>query len=64
MLCLAITYFINRYWSKPYGKIFAIAIFAAAVAMFVLFYPVISGDPTTIEYTKTLKWFPSWYFAS
>jgi dolichyl-phosphate-mannose--protein O-mannosyl transferase len=64
MLCLAITYFINRYWSKPYGKVFAIAIFAASVAMFVLFYPVISGAPTTIEYTKTLKWFPSWYFAS
>jgi dolichyl-phosphate-mannose--protein O-mannosyl transferase len=64
MLCLAITYFINRYWSKPYGKAFAIIVFAAAVAMFVLFYPVISGAPTTLEYAKTLKWFPSWYFAT
>lgn len=64
MLCLAVTYFINKYWSKPYGKIFAIAIFAASVALFLLFYPVISGAPTTIEYAKTLKWFPSWYFAT
>jgi dolichyl-phosphate-mannose--protein O-mannosyl transferase len=64
MLCLAITYFINRYWSKPYGKVLALAVFVAAVALFVVFYPVISGAPTTLEYAKTLKWFPSWYFAT
>ncbi|NLF89152.1 phospholipid carrier-dependent glycosyltransferase [Candidatus Bathyarchaeota archaeon] len=64
MLCLAITYFVNRYWSKPYGKVLAVVVFAAAVALFVMFYPVISGAPTTLEYAKTLKWFPSWYFAT
>jgi dolichyl-phosphate-mannose--protein O-mannosyl transferase len=64
MLCLAITYFINKYWSKPLCKVIAIAIFAIAVGLFLGFYPVISGDPTTIEYIKNLKWFPSWYFAS
>jgi dolichyl-phosphate-mannose--protein O-mannosyl transferase len=64
MLCLAITYFINKYWSKPYGKVIAIVIFALAVGMFLAFYPVISGAPTTIEYAKTLKWFSSWYFAT
>jgi dolichyl-phosphate-mannose-protein mannosyltransferase len=64
MLCLAITYFINRYWHKPLGKVAAIAIFAAVVAMFLLFYPVFSGAPATLEYIKNLKWFPSWYFAS
>ena len=64
LLCLAITYFINRYWHKPLGKVAAIAIFAAVVAMFLLFYPVFSGAPATLEYIKNLKWFPSWYFAS
>ncbi|MCW4000487.1 MAG: phospholipid carrier-dependent glycosyltransferase [Candidatus Bathyarchaeota archaeon] len=63
LLCLALTYFINKYWHKPEGKAAAIAIFAATVAMFVLFYPVISGAPTTSEYIHNLKWFPSWFFA-
>jgi dolichyl-phosphate-mannose-protein mannosyltransferase len=64
LLCLAITYFINKYWSTRKGKIAAIAIFAGAVALFVLFYPVISGAPVTTAYVHSyLKWFPSWYFA-
>ncbi len=34
MLCLAINIFINRYWSKTYGKVLAVVIFVAAVALF------------------------------
>ena len=64
MLCLAITYFINKYWHKPVAKIVVIAIFAIVVVLFLWFYPVISGAPTTVEYIKNLKWFPSWYFGS
>jgi dolichyl-phosphate-mannose-protein mannosyltransferase len=63
LLCLAITYFINKIWSKSWGKIVAIAIFAVTVAMFLLFYTVISGFPVTSDYVHYLKWFPSWYFA-
>jgi hypothetical protein len=64
LLCLAITYFINKYWSTRKGKIAAVALFAGAVALFVLFYPVISGAPVTTAYVHSyLKWFPSWYFA-
>ena len=64
LLCLAITYFINKYWNTRLGKVAAIAIFAGAVAMFVLFYPVISGAPVSTSYVHSyLKWFPSWYFA-
>ena len=63
LLCLAITYFINKYWNKRLGKVAAIAIFVAAIAMFVLFYPVISGAPTSTSYIHNLKWFPSWFFA-
>lgn len=64
LLCLAITYFINKYWNTRNGKIAAIAIFVGAVAMFALFYPVISGAPISTTYVHNyLKWFPSWYFA-
>jgi dolichyl-phosphate-mannose-protein mannosyltransferase len=64
LLCLAITYFINKYWNTRVGKVAAIAIFAGTIAMFVLFYPVISGAPVSTSYVHSyLKWFPSWYFA-
>jgi dolichyl-phosphate-mannose--protein O-mannosyl transferase len=63
LLCLAITYFINKYWNKRLGKVAAIAIFVAAIAMIILFYPVISGAPASTSYIHNLKWFPSWFFA-
>ncbi|MDR0372795.1 MAG: glycosyltransferase family 39 protein [Nitrososphaerota archaeon] len=63
LLCLAITYFINRYWHKPAGKAATITIFATAAVLFVVFYPVISGAPASTEYIHQLKWFKSWFFA-
>ena len=61
LLCLAITYFINKYWHTREGKIAAIAIFAGTVALFALFYPVISGAPVSSSFIHNyLKWFPSW----
>ena len=61
LLCLATTYFINKYWHTREGKIAAIAIFAGAVALFILFYPAISGSPVSTSFIRTyLKWFPSW----
>jgi dolichyl-phosphate-mannose--protein O-mannosyl transferase len=34
---------------------------AVAVGLFAMFYPVLSGAPTTIEYAEQyLKWFDSW----
>lgn len=64
LLCLGITYFINKYWNTRQGKIAAIAIFAGAAALFMLFYPVISGAPISTAYIHSyLKWVPSWYFA-
>ena len=63
LLCLAATYFINKYWSKPIGKIVAVAFFASVVILFVAFYPVISGMPVSNQYIHNLKWFPSWFFA-
>jgi dolichyl-phosphate-mannose-protein mannosyltransferase len=64
LICLATAYFINKYWNTRQGKIAAIAIFAGTVAMFALFYPVISGAPVSTTYIHSyLKWFPSWFFA-
>jgi dolichyl-phosphate-mannose--protein O-mannosyl transferase len=63
LLCLAITYFINKYWNTRLGKVATIAIFAAAVIMFIVFYPVISGMPVSDSYIDKLKWLPGWFFA-
>ena len=61
MICLATTYFINKYWNTRKGKVAAIAIFAASVALFALFYPAISGAPVPSSFINNyLKWFPSW----
>jgi dolichyl-phosphate-mannose--protein O-mannosyl transferase len=64
LLCLGITYFINKYYHTRVGKIATIAIFAASVAVFALFYPVISGAPVSPTFVhQYLRWVPSWYFA-
>jgi len=62
-LCLSSAYFINKYWNKRWGKVAALVFFASVVAMFVLFYPVISGAPTSTSWIHNLKWLPGWYFA-
>jgi dolichyl-phosphate-mannose-protein mannosyltransferase len=61
LICLATTYFINKYWNTRMGKVAALAIFAGAVAMFLLFYPVFSGAPVSTSFINNyLRWFPSW----
>lgn len=35
---------------------------AVVILLFVCFYPVISGMPTTNEYIDSLKWLSSWFF--
>jgi dolichyl-phosphate-mannose--protein O-mannosyl transferase len=62
MLCLALAYFVNRYWHKPIGKVAAISLFVAVVAMFLWFYPVISGAPATVDHIKELIWLNGWGF--
>jgi dolichyl-phosphate-mannose--protein O-mannosyl transferase len=62
-LCLATAYLINQHWNSRKGKIVTIVLFAAVIVLFAVFYPVISGMPTSISYIHDLKWFPSWFFA-
>ncbi|TRO53768.1 phospholipid carrier-dependent glycosyltransferase [Candidatus Bathyarchaeota archaeon] len=61
-LCLASAYFISKYWSSKWVKVAAISYFAVTVAMFWLFYTVISGTPATNSWIDSLKWFGGWVF--
>jgi len=61
-LCLASAYLVNQYWHTKAGKIATVVFFVAVVALFVVFYPVTSGVPTSASYLDKLKWFPSWYW--
>jgi dolichyl-phosphate-mannose-protein mannosyltransferase len=57
ILCLASAYFLNTIWNKKYGKVATIAYLAVVVAVFVLFYAVISGMPTSRSWIDSLKLF-------
>jgi len=57
ILCLASAYFLNRIWGKKYGKLATVAYLAIVVAVFVLFYTVTSGMPTSRAWIDSLKLF-------
>jgi dolichyl-phosphate-mannose-protein mannosyltransferase len=62
IVCLASAFWVNEYWGSKWGKLLTAAYFAAVVALFVLFYPVISGVPASSSTIDSLKWFGSWVF--
>jgi hypothetical protein len=62
-LCLSSAYFINKYWNTRKGKVATVVFFAVVVVMFAVFYPVISGVPTSTSWINNLKWLRGWYFA-
>ena len=62
LLCLAAAYFISKYWSSKWVKVAAIGYFAGTVALFALFYPVISGTPASTTVIDSLKWLNGWVF--
>jgi hypothetical protein len=57
LLCLGAAYLISSYWHTKKGKIATIVFFAAVIGMFIAFYPVISGMPTSTSWIHALKWF-------
>jgi dolichyl-phosphate-mannose-protein mannosyltransferase len=59
-LILASTYFINKFWIHKWGKILTIGYFVLVLAVFVMFYAVISGAPTSN--VNDLKWLSNWQF--
>jgi len=62
IICLGSAYFISKYWKYKWMKIAAIVYFIAVVALFVLFYPVISGTPVSTAVSESLRWFNQWVF--
>jgi dolichyl-phosphate-mannose-protein mannosyltransferase len=61
-LCLAAAYFISKYWGNKWMKLAAIAYFGSVVALFILFYAVISGAPASNSWIDSLKWNNGWIF--
>jgi len=62
LLCLASAYLVSKCWSSKWGKIATIALLAVVVILFTLFFPVISGMPSSTTSIESLKWFDSWVF--
>ncbi len=51
----------NSVKSKMNYKISSFAYVGIVIALFVMFYPVLSGQPCSVDYVNTfLKWFDSW----
>ncbi|WP_456049012.1 glycosyltransferase family 39 protein [Acetivibrio cellulolyticus] len=62
-LILSIVYIINIFVDKyPKGKFIAYVYLGLVFALFVLYYPGLSGLEVPIEYMGNLKWFGTWYF--
>jgi len=61
-ICLAAAYLISRYWSSRWVKLAAIAYFVGTVALFALFFPVISVMPAANSWIESLKWLKGWVF--
>ena len=63
-LVLALCYTINGYIKEiPRGKYYAYGLCGAGIALFALFFPVLTGLTVPDWYGRMfLKWFPSWPF--
>jgi len=63
-LVLAIVYMLRDFVAKKPRAIYAVYIYTAlAVALFIMFYPVLSGVHAPAKYISDyLIWFPQWYF--
>ncbi|MCL2172552.1 MAG: phospholipid carrier-dependent glycosyltransferase [Candidatus Bathyarchaeota archaeon] len=62
IICLGSAYFISKYWKYTWMKIAALIYFTTVIAMFMLFYPVISGTPVLTSTADSLRWFNPWVF--
>ncbi|MEM2806461.1 MAG: glycosyltransferase family 39 protein [Candidatus Bathyarchaeia archaeon] len=61
LLILATVHFLNKSWNTRWGKVFWICYFIVVAVLFALFYPVISGSPTSYWWRDRLRWFNWWF---
>jgi len=62
ILCLGIALLLQDYWKYRGSRYVTLAIILGAFYLFVVFYPVISGDPTSSQMISLLRWFNTWVF--
>lgn len=62
IMILATSYFINNVWRTRGGRATVLVYLGLVAAMFVLFYPVISGMPIPFYWRNDLRWLRSWVF--
>jgi dolichyl-phosphate-mannose-protein mannosyltransferase len=56
-MVLALTFFINKIWKDNWGKVMVGIYFTAVIALFVMFYPIISGAPASPSTINSLNIF-------
>lgn len=62
-LILSIVYIIKLFVDNyPKGKVIAYVYLGLVFALFVLYYPGLSGLEVPVEYMGNMKWFDTWYF--
>ena len=60
---LIITMACKYIWEKfKYGRYFVLLFMLGSMAMFIVFYPVITGMPVLRSYAESLRWLETWPF--
>ncbi|TFH17826.1 phospholipid carrier-dependent glycosyltransferase, partial [Candidatus Bathyarchaeota archaeon] len=62
LLALSTSLMIHKLWSEYKNRKRVITYLILIVALFGLFYPIISGNIVSTWWRDLLKWFPSWVF--
>jgi dolichyl-phosphate-mannose-protein mannosyltransferase len=61
-MMLSVVYVIKQWIEKGRSKKMVYGYLVLVIALFILFYPAVSGLIVPESYIKFLRWLPSWYF--
>ena len=61
-MMLAVVYVIKQWIEKGRSKKVVYGYLGLVLALFILFYPAVSGLIVPEGYIRFLRWLPSWYF--
>jgi dolichyl-phosphate-mannose--protein O-mannosyl transferase len=62
IIVVALAAVLGELWGKPRERKLVLIFLTAAIAAFIIFFPVISGLPAPIWYTQHLRLFENWVF--
>ena len=60
IILATVLFFEDLYDKKTWAKPVIIGFMVLVVALYALFYPVLTGIPMTSFHASLLKWLPSW----